>query len=111
MLTNLYLQTTNPKLTIRQFFSSDIMIPVIGSAVFHVAVYSIALNVASYAFLGKPLEYVVNMRLFIVLILIMSVGYFARFLRVKDVYCAYNYDMQKTRAHLDKLYIGWIFIA
>ena len=111
MLTNLYLQTTNPKLTIGQFFSADILIPVIGSAVFHAAVYLVALNAASYVFRGIPLEYVVNIRLLVVLIIIMSVGYFARFLHVKDVYCAYNYDMQKTRAHLDKLYIGWIFIA
>jgi hypothetical protein len=41
----------------------------------------------------------------------MFTGFFARFLHVKEVYKSYGYDLEKTRNHLDKLYIGWIFIS
>jgi hypothetical protein len=41
----------------------------------------------------------------------MFFGFFARFLHVKEVYRAYGNDMEKTREHVDKLYIGWIFIS
>jgi len=111
MFTELYLQTTNPKLTISQFFSANILSRILVSAILHAFIYAATLNVASYVFMGKLLSFVVNMRLFIVLIVIMSCGYFARFFHVKDIYQAYDKDEEATRAHLDKLYIGWIFIA
>jgi hypothetical protein len=41
----------------------------------------------------------------------MFFGFFARFFHVKEVYRAYHKNMEKTRTHLDKLYIGWIFIS
>jgi hypothetical protein len=41
----------------------------------------------------------------------MVFGFVARFLHVKDIYKAYNNDLDKTRSHLDKLFISWIFIS
>ena len=111
MFTELYLRTTNPELSFEQVFSADILFKVMLAAVFHSIVYTAAFNVASLAFLGKPLGKNVNARLFVTLIIIMSFGYLARFFHVKDVYKAYQFDLDKTREHLDKLYIGWIFIA
>ena len=111
MLTNLYLQTTNPKLTLSQFFSGDILTRILVSSLFHAIAYAAILNAASYVFLGRPLGQATNMRLFAILIIIMSGGYLARFVHVKDIYRAYGYDLDKTREHMDKLYIGWIFIA
>lgn len=111
MLTELYLQTTNPKLTLGQFFSASILSGVFASAVFHAIIYSAFLNAANYVFLGTPLGLAVNARLFVMLLIIMSVGYLARFFHVKDIYRAYNRDEEATRKHLNKLYISWIFIA
>ena len=111
MFTELYLQTTNPKLTLGQFFSAGILIRIFASAIFHAIVYSAILNVISYVFTGKLLTFTVNVRVFITLLIIMSFGYLARFLHVKDIYRAYEYDEEATREHLDKLYIGWIFIG
>jgi hypothetical protein len=111
MLTELYLQTTNPKLTLGQFFSAGIFIRIFASAVFHAIIYATALNLTSYVFLGNPLSLAVNARLFVALLIIMSFGYLARFFHVKDIYQAYDYDEEATRGHLDKLYIGWIFIG
>jgi len=111
MFTELYLRTTNPELSFEQVFSADILFKVMLVAVFHSIVYTAAFNVASLVFLGKPLGKTVNARLFVTLLIIMSFGYLARFFHVKDVYTAYQFDLDKTREHLDKLYIGWIFIA
>jgi hypothetical protein len=111
MLTELYLQTTNPKLTLGQFFSAGILSGIFASAIFHAIVYAGTLNLTSYVFLGNPLSLAVNTRLFVALLVIMSFGYLARFFHVKDIYRAYNQDEEATREHLDKLYIGWIFIA
>jgi hypothetical protein len=77
----------------------------------HTAIYTATINLASFIFLGRVLSSQQNVRLVIALLLIMFVGYFARFYHVKDIYRAYNGDVEKTRSHLDKLYIGWIFIA
>jgi hypothetical protein len=41
----------------------------------------------------------------------MVFGFIGRFYHVKDVYHAYNENMEKTREYLDKLYITWIFIS
>ena len=111
MFTELYLQTTNPKLTLTQLFSPGLLGRILVSALFHAIVYSAFLNTVSYAFTGNPLSMDINARLFVVLIAIMSFGYLARYVHVKDIYRAYNHDEEATREHLDKLYIGWIFIA
>lgn len=111
MFTNLYLQTTDPKLKLSQLYSPHILPYIFISALFHTIIYCLFFNLASYVFFGKLLTYSVNARLCVTLFLIMSFGFLGRFFHVKDIYRAYHYDMEKTRAHLDKLYIGWIFIS
>ena len=111
MFTDLYLKTTDPKLTWTDFFSREIMTGIILSTIFHTILYASAFNLASYIFYGKILTNAVNMRLLISLLLIMFFGFLGRFLHVKEVYKAYGGNMRLTREHLDKLYIGWIFIS
>ena len=110
MFTKLYLSTTDPNITIYKMISEN-SVPLLVSILFHTIVYMLFVNLVSYIFFGKLLSMKINNRLFIVLIIIMTFGYIARFYHVKDVYKAYNKDMVKTRNHLDKLYIGLIFIA
>ena len=111
MFTKLYLETTNPQLKFNQLFIPTIFVPMLFSVMFHTIIYALFCNMVSYIFLNKILTNQINIRLIISLILIMFFGFFARFLHVKDVYSAYNGDMVKTRNHLDKLYISWIFIS
>jgi hypothetical protein len=68
-------------------------------------------NMVWFIFFGKVASVAVNIRLLVALLLIMYFGFIARFYHVKDVYEAYKHDMDKTREHLDKVYIGWIFIS
>uniref|UniRef100_A0A6C0JKA3 Uncharacterized protein n=1 Tax=viral metagenome TaxID=1070528 RepID=A0A6C0JKA3_9ZZZZ len=111
MFTKLYLDTTNPKLQFSQLFHSPIFIPMMISLVVHTILYTLFCNMVSYIFFGKILSNVVNKRLIMFLIPIMFFGFIGRFIHVKDIYNAYNGDMNKTRNHLDKLYISWIFIS
>lgn len=111
MLTELYLQTTDPKLTIGQLFNANIFPKILASVLFHTIIYAAFLNIASYVFTGKMLFSAVNMRLISVLLVIMFFGFFARFYHVKEIYRAYGGDANKTREHLDKLYVGWIFLS
>jgi hypothetical protein len=107
MFTDVYLSTTNPELPI----SNIISIEVIFSVIFHTIVYAGFFNLASYIFLGKILSRLVNARLLISLSIIMFFGFFARFVHVKEIYKSYNYNLEKTRNHMDKLYISWVFIS
>jgi len=111
MLTELYLQTTNPRLPFSSLFSMKTFTGIIVSVILHTIIYAFFFNLASFIFLGKLLSKSINIRLIISLLIIMFFGFFARFFHVKEIYKAYNYDMEKTRKHLDKLYIGWIFLS
>jgi hypothetical protein len=111
MFTSLYLQTTNPKLLFRDLFTKNIFTNIILSVFFHTAIYLGFFNLASYIFFGKSLTNIINIRLTVSLLIIMFFGFFARFLHVKEIYRAYGNNMEKTREHVDKLYIGWIFIS
>jgi len=111
MFTKLYLDTTNPKLNFSQLFLPNIFFPMIFSVLFHTIDYSVLFNMISYIYFGKFLSELTNIRLLLCLILIMFVGFIARFYHVKDIYRTYHEDMTKTRNHLDKLYISWIFIS
>jgi hypothetical protein len=111
MFTDLYLETTNPKLTLSQFFSKNIMKGIIISVIFHTIIYAVFCNLISYIFFGKVLSKSINIRLIISLLFIMFFGFLARFLHVKEIYKSYHYNLEKTRNHLDRLYIGWIFIS
>jgi len=53
----------------------------------------------------------INARFGLALLCIMTLGFLARFFHVKDIYQAYDFDEVKTRKHLDKLYITWIFLS
>jgi len=110
MFTKLYLDTTNPKLKLYELFKPKILFPMIGSIVFHTLVYTLFCNLVSYIFMSKLLSKQVNTRLVISLIIIMIFGFIARFYNVKDIYQTYH-NMKKTREHLDKLFISWIFIS
>ena len=110
MFTKLYLDTTNPKLKLSQLFEKPIVYSMIGSILFHTLIYTLFCNLASYIFLNKILSKQVNTKLIVILILIMIFGFIARLYNVKDIYKQYR-DVKKTREHLDKLYISWIFIS
>lgn len=109
MFTQLYLTTTNPELHLSELsrYSGDIFL----SAVFHTLVYAAFANVVWFIFTGTILSSQINQRLISILIVVMVFGYLARFYHVKEIYQAYDKNMDLTRVHLDKLYIGWIFIG
>lgn len=111
MFTNLFLQTTNPKLSANELLSVNLTFKIILSDIFHTFIYTSFFNLASYIFFGKILSNIVNTRLIISLLIIMFIGYYARFFHVKEIYKAYNYNLERTRNHTDKLYISWLFIA
>jgi len=107
MFTDLYLKTTNPKLTLSEFLRIHILF----SVVFHTIIYTLFFNLFHYIFFGKALSKIINIRIVVSLLIIMYTGFWGRFLHVKEIYKAYNYDLEKTRQHLDKLYVTWIFIS
>ena len=107
MFTDLYLKTTNPKLTFGEFLRINIL----SSVVFHTIIYTLFFNLFHYIFFGKALSKIINIRIVVSLLIIMYTGFWGRFLHVKEIYKAYNYDLEKTRQHLDKLYVTWIFIS
>ena len=111
MFTKLYLDTTNPKLGFYQLFSPEIFIPLVISVVVHTIIYTLFVNVVSWVFFGKVLSKMINARLLLFLIPVMFFGFFARFFHVKEIYNSYQGNMEKTRNHLDKLYVSWIFIS
>jgi len=107
MLTKLYLDTTNPKIDIRDWNKATIIL----SVLLHTIIYVSFANIVSYIFTDKMLSTMVNIKLVLFLLIIMTLGFVARYYHVKDVYGAYNEDLKKTRKHLDNLYISWIFIS
>jgi len=111
MFSKLYLQTTNPELPFGALFSPKILFNIIISVIFHTIVYTAFCNLVSYIFFGKLLSKTINIRLIISLLIIMFFGFFGRFLHVREIYKAYNYNIEKTRQHLDNLYISWLFIS
>jgi hypothetical protein len=111
MFTKLYLDTTNPKIGFNELFGPNIFYPMLVSVVFHTIIYALFVNMASWIFVGRVLSSQTNIRLILTLVLIMFFGFFARYFHVKDIYNAYREDMEKTRNHLDTLYISWVFIS
>ena len=110
MFTELYLRSTDPEVSLIQLFKTMWNLILI-SVIFHTIVYLGFANLVSYVFFNRGLSYKINVRLSVVLLLIMFFGYIGRYYHVREVYRAYNSDRGLTRTHLDKLYIGWIFIA
>ena len=110
MFTDLYLRTTDPETTLTKMMSENI-VSILTSGLFHILIYVIFVNVISFIFSARWLSLQVNLRLIAVLVFLMFFGYIARYYHVKEIYKAYGNNKEKTRAHLDRLYIGWIFIA
>ena len=111
MFTELYLNTTNPRLQFGQLFLPTILFPMIISIIVHTIIYIAFCNMVSYIFFNKVLSSQINQRLVICLIPIMIFGFIGRIFHVKEIYRAYNGNMEKTRNHLDRLYISWLFIS
>jgi hypothetical protein len=111
MLTDLFLVTTDPSLDLVHLFQIEIIAWVAISVVFHTVVYTGFVNLVSVIFMGKLLSGTVNERFVIAAVVIMTLGYLARFYHIKDIYRAYRGDVAKTREHANKLYISWIFIG
>ena len=111
MFANLYLQTTDPRLTVSQLFQGSILVGMILSILLHAIIYASFFNLASYIFFGKLLSKIVNVRLIGSLLLIMIFGFYGRVLYVKNIYNAYNYDVAKAREHVDKFFISWVFLS
>ena len=112
MFTDLYLSTTDPSLTLSQMLSRNAG-PILVSVLFHTVVYMLSANLAYYIFRGKGvlLPAATNQRLCAALVVIMALGYVARFYHVHEIYASYHGNMEKTRKHLDSLYISWTFIG
>ena len=111
MFRKLYLDSTNPKLTLFEFFGPNILKPIILSILFHTIIYTLFCNLTSWIFLGKNLSGKICIRLILSLIVIMFFGFIGRFIHVKDIYKSYNENIEKTREYIDKHYITWIFLS
>jgi hypothetical protein len=111
MFTKLYLETTNPKLTLSGLLSPRIMIGIFDSVLFHTIVYVLFCNVGSWIFFGKVLSKEINARLAIALTIIMVLGYIGRLLHTREIYRAYDGDIEKTRKYIDDHYISWVFLS
>jgi hypothetical protein len=111
MFTDVFLTTTNPTLSIDQFFQGKIISKIALSIIFHTIIYTVFFNVISFVFFGKMLSNKINQRLLICALLIMTGGYLARFYHVKEIYNAYNHDEKRTREHINHLFITWLFVG
>jgi len=111
MFADLYLQTTDPKVTLSQLFQGSILVSIILSIILHTIIYASFFNLASYIFFAKLLTKMVNACLIGSLLLIMIFGFYGRFLYVKNIYSAYDYDVAKAREHVDKFFISWVFLS
>jgi hypothetical protein len=110
MFTEIYLRTTDPNDSLYNMLKHNTS-GILLSVIFHTIIYWGFVQLVSFIFIGKWLSNSISIRLIIILLLIMFFGYIGRYYHVKDIYKAYGYDKIKTREHVDKLYIGWIFIA
>ena len=104
MFTDLYVETTNPSLTLSEFLSARLLKKMAASVLFHTILYVLSFNMASYVF-GYTLSSDVNLRLSIFLVVVMAFGFVARFYRVKEIY---KYE---GKDHVDRAYITWFFLS
>jgi hypothetical protein len=111
MFAKLYLDSTNPELTLSELYKPKIFYPMIISIIFHTIIYVSFCNMISWIFVNKTLSNEINQKLIYCLLLIMIFGFIGRLYNVKDIYKAYGGNMEKTRNHLDKNYITWIFLS
>lgn len=107
MFTDLYLETTDPSLTLSEFFSVRLLSKMGASVLFHTILYMLSFNIGSYVLFGNALSSDVNIRMCIFLVLVMTVGFLARFYHVKEIY----HVEEKGKEHVDKTYITWFFLS
>ena len=107
MFTDLYLETTNPDLTLSEFFSARLLVKMGASVLFHTILYLVFFNIASYVLFGDTLSNDVNIRMYLFLVLVMAGGFLARFYHVKEIY---RYE-EKGKKHVDQAYITWFFLS
>lgn len=107
MFTDLYLETTNPELTLSEFFSTRLLSKMAASVLFHTILYLLSFNVVNYVLFGNTLTTDVNTRIGVFLVLVMAFGFLARFYHVKEIY---RYE-EKGKEHVDKAYITWFFLS
>jgi uncharacterized protein YqhQ len=111
MSTKLFLETTNPKLTWNDVVKKNLIFSIFLSIILNTTVYTIIFNLASYIFLGGILSSKINIRLIIVSIIIMTLGYIGRIMHAKEVYRTFHGDEKKTRDFLNQHYNSWIFLG
>lgn len=110
MFTELYFKTTDPQMGFSVFVKENLR-GISLSILFHTFIYVLFFNLVSYIFFNKPLATKINVKLVISLFVIMILGYIARFYQVKDIYQRYANDLEKTRKHVDKAYVTWVFLG
>jgi hypothetical protein len=110
MFTDLYIETTNPHLTIKQFLSQILLIKMGSSVIFHTLIYAGSINLFYYIFSGNFLSSLINTRILLFLLIVMSLGFLGRFYHVKEIYSAYKNQTQ-AKEYVDKTYITWYFLS
>jgi len=111
MFTKIFLKTTNPHLTWREFFSTAILWLIIISVFFHTILYTAFINIINYIFTNKILNTKINCRLIIFLVILMIFGYIGRFFHVKDIYNDMNRNDLKTKEYVNTHYNSWVFLG
>ena len=110
MFTYLYLHSTDPLISLEEMIRDNLRLLML-SVLFHTILYSSFLNIVSFIFFGKVLSSIINIRLIITLLLIMSLGYIGRFYHIKEIYNTYGKNLEKTRVHIDNFFISWVFLG
>ena len=107
MFTDLYLETTDPELSLSQFFSFRLLTKMFTSILFHTILYLLSFNAVSFVLFSNPLTFDMNTRIFIFLFVVMKLGFLARMYHVKEIY---KYE-ENGKEHVDKAYITWYFLS
>ena len=110
MFTDLYFKTTDPQMGFSVFVKENLR-GISLSIIFHTVIYVLFLNLVSYIFFFFFLTLKINVNFVIILFVIMILGYIARFYQVKEIYQIYANDLEKTRKHVDKAYVTWVFLG
>jgi len=107
MATKLYLETTDPTVSLLQ---PRIMLGISISIIVHTIIYTIFLNAISYIVRGRFLSKTINKRIMIALAILMLLGFIARHYRAKDAYNTFQ-DKAKTREFMNHGYVCWVFLS
>ena len=107
MFTDLYLETTNPNLTLSDFFSLRLLSKMFTSILFHTILYLVSFNAVSIVLFSNPLTFDMNIRICVFLVFVMAIGFLARMYHVKEIY---KYE-ENGKEHVDKAYITWYFLS